>query len=288
MIEKLKRIWFETPQLLALALGLVVIGLAIYDAPGFIAAYIPSFGGAGIRDAAKSMAGVIVSVGLLQLILRSVIWRDAIDVALKRVELKQHIIQAGLDGVLPSDQVPYDEYFNNAKSVTVVNIAARHFFVATKASATRAFLKRGGKLLLIMTDPEADNLLLHYDECFGEPPGTRKTKCQETIRAIADFVENHKEVTENLKIRFTRRRLTYALQQFDDIRTVALYRSEPQNRDAGSIPVLVYRDGNIARSFSDPDLKFLTDKDSRSIELGALRGYAAAPTVPPVLQTKVG
>jgi hypothetical protein len=90
---------------------------------------------------------------------------------------------------------------------------------------------------------------------------------------VAEFVKRSPEVIENLEVRLTGRRLTYALQQFDDIRTVTLYRTEPQTRDPLSIPVLIFREGNIASGFSDPDLDFLKGHDSKVLDASELEAF---------------
>jgi hypothetical protein len=272
MFKGIQHIWLKTPHVLLLSTMLMLIGMAFYAVPRLV---WPGDLSKLWQDATALAAAQVITAGTVGIVLRSITWKEAIDKALERVRLRDSVLRSGLIDVLPAADVDYGELLSDATHVELALISARHFIASTHASRMIDFLRRGGTLDLIVSDPADDILMQHYDRCFGEELGTRKIKTLESLGELARLCKNPEISKATVRIWLTRRRLTYAYHRFDDTYVVTLYKNQPQSRDTTQLPAFVYRGGLLSRAFSTPDLESLR-ADARKVETADLDALITA------------
>lgn len=273
MLKGIQHIWLKTPHVLLLSGMVMLLGIAVYAVPRLLwPDKIPNIW----LDATSLGATQIITAGTVGLVLRSITWKEAIDKALERVTLRDGVVRSGLIDILPAADVNYGELLTGATHVELALISARHFISSTHASRMIAFLRQGGVLDLIMSDPDDESLMQHYDSCFGEQPGTRKTKTLESLNELVHLSKDPELRTATIRVWLTRRRLTYAYHRFDDTHVITLYKNQPQSRDTTRLPAMVYRGGFLADTFSLPDFASLK-ADARKIDMNEMKVASLRP-----------
>lgn len=210
------------------------------------------------RDATTLVATQVIAVATMGVFLRSRIWKEAIDKVLERVNVRDSVLRAGLQSVLPASEVDYGALFESSSNVELALISTRHFLIATHSSKLITFLERGGSLTLVVCDPRDDELMGHYDRCFGETPGTRKKK---TLESLEEVVRLSKRLrASRITVRLTHRRLTYGYHRFDTTAIVTLYLNTPRSKNANQVPAFLFSDGFLMKSFAEPDMDSLREE----------------------------
>lgn len=270
MFDRLRHVWFKTPHVLLLSGALMVMGGLVYGVPRLLC---PNLGKIWLEATALG-AAQIITAGTVGVVLRSVTWKEAIDKALERVSLRDSVVRAGLSELLPAVDVNYSELLAVASHVDLALISARHFIASTHASRMIDFLRRGGTLNLVISDPDDRELMQHYDRCFGEDPGTRRNKTIESLEELSRLCKKPELCKAAVNVWLTRRRLTYAYHRFDDVHVITLYKNAPQSRDTSALPALVFRDGFLYHAFSGPDFDSLK-MDAMQVSISALEATVA-------------
>lgn len=243
--------------ILVVALGFVVLSLLLFLLAGWLD---------GRADPWKTIAGpfrdtasLLLTVGGINFLLRTKIWKDAIDSVSERLHLKEATINSGLTDYWQFDDVPWKRLFDEAKTVTVVAISARPLLVERLAILRDFLSKDGTKLQLILSDFRVDALMSRFDAEFNEPQGTRARKLKE---ALGELLKALKEYDGGkVEICLSESRVPYSAYRFDDRVLFVPYIAEPV-RDSRRIPALMFGEGGMVRKHLEPDLRYLLSKSS--------------------------
>ena len=209
----------------------------------------------------RQTAHLLLTVGGVQFLIRTKIWKDAIDSVSERLQVKQAALDSGLTHYWQYDAVPWSELFENAADVTIVAISARSILVERLATI-RTFLSRPDtKLRLILSNFNDNQLMARFDAEFKESAGTRAKKMREAIGELMKVVGlMTAKAKTRVEIRLSSSRVPYSVYRFDDKILFVPYMMEPV-RDASRIPALLFSDGGVAAKYLIPDLAYLLKSD---------------------------
>lgn len=245
--------------LLIAALAFALVSVLLFWFAAWLARQ-PGFWGS-LSGPLGDTARLILTVGGLQFLLRTKIWKDAIESVGDRIQAKQAALDAGLVHYWTFDAVPWEQLFSSSTEVTVVAISARPLLVQRLATV-REFLSRSHtKLRLVLADFRAADLMARYDAEFNEIPGTRATKLKEALGELLKALDD--ENGEQVEFFLSPSRVPYSAYVFDEQMLFVPYLAEPV-RDARRIPAMLFSDGGIANSYLRPDLKYLLGKNGLS------------------------
>ena len=172
-------------------------------------------------------------------------------------ELARKLQSIGLQEFHWFDEVPWKEYFANAKEVEGFALSAR-FLLEAQIDSLRAFLRRDGvKFVLLVYDPADEEGLQRFDNHFNEPLGQRLTKIQSVLRGV-EALRREKETRATIEVRFVRGPLwfRYTYYKFDNIMLYVPYRLT-RFRGPNHIPVFVFGPGDLCTKYLLPDRRDL-------------------------------
>lgn len=260
-IKELEKFFFGS------GLGIILI-VVIYALAGMFIFWLSSLATGHLGDGsvlAKVLGqtgNLLLTVGGLSVILRTKIWMDAIHSVMDKLTIKEAVLKSGIIDFWPYDQVPWNDLFGQARSITVVAISARPLFV-DRITVIKDFLLKSQehKLTVILPNPEDDELMQIFDKEFGEKVGTRKQKTMESIQELLKVIEKN-SIKERVEVRVSSRRVTYSCYQFDDRFLYVPYLAEP-TRDSSRIPAFLFRAGHIGSLYLGQDVGYL-ERTSKS------------------------
>ncbi len=205
----------------------------------------------------RHTAQLLLTVGGLQFLLRTKIWKDATESMSDRLQAKQATVDSGLVHYWQYDAVPWADLFEGVFEVTIVAISARSILVE-RIATIRAFLARPKtKLRIILSDYNDLELMARFDAEFKEPAGTRAQKLREAIGELMKAIEPMPaETRARVEIRLSPSRAPYSIYRFGGQILFVPYMMEPV-RDASRIPALLFGDGGMAAKYLLPDLNYL-------------------------------
>jgi hypothetical protein len=206
---------------------------------------------------ARETAKLLLTVGALNFLLRTKIWKDAIDSISERLKLKDATLLSGLTECWKFDEVPWKQLFDDADTVTIVAISARPLLVQQLA-LLRDFLSREGTCLqLVLSDFREQALMSRFDAEFNEAPGTRAKKLKEALTELFKALKDHDGA--NVEIFLSTSRVPYSAYRFDGRVLFVPYVAEPV-RDSRRVPALLFGDGRMRNEYLEPDFKYLLGK----------------------------
>lgn len=239
-------------SILVATLVFVIVSLVLF----LFASFLETFGAAWKTSAGifREIAKLLLTVIALNFLLRTKIWKDAIDSISERLKLKDATMLSGLNDCWKFDEVPWAQLFKEAKTVTIVAISARPLLVQ-RLALLRDFLSRDGtRLELVLSDFREDGLMSRFDAEFNEPTGTRAKKSREALEELFKALQDHD--SSKVEIYLSASRVPYSAYRFDERVLFVPYIAEPV-RDARRIPALLFTDGRIRNDFLEPDLRYL-------------------------------
>ncbi|MCC8556757.1 hypothetical protein [Xanthomonas vesicatoria] len=216
----------------------------------------------------REVGSLLLTVGALDFLLRTKIWKEAIDSVSERLHLKESTLISGLTDCWKFDEVPWAKLFGNSKTITIVAISARPLLV-DRLAILRDFLSKDGvRLKLVLSDFREDELMGRFDAEFNEKPGTRSTKLKDALKELLKAL-NKTDLTK-VDICLSKTRVPYSAYKFDDDVLFVPYIAEP-TRDTRRITALLFGEGQVQRAFLAPDFAYLTNNGN--IDHNTLQGH---------------
>lgn len=242
-------------------LGFVVVSLVLFLVAQWLQTLSPEWN--VFAGPLRETGTLLLTVGGVQFLLRTKLWKDAIESIGERLQVRDATVYSGLIDYWKFDAVPWEQLFGEAEEVTIVAISLRSLLVE-RTALVRAFLAREGTTLkLVLADFRAGALMARFDAEFNETPGTRAQKLKEALGELIKVLDGN--VPDKVEILLSPSRVPYSLYRFDERILFVPYIAEPI-RDASRIPALFFGEGSMKSSSLEPDLKHLLKLPKVSFE----------------------
>jgi hypothetical protein len=252
ILEHAKRLWTEQTQLLVLSLVIVSSGLALHIA----SSYLPKTAFLGsLSEALSAIGTTVVSVGLVALVVRSWIWNEAIERTLSRVTIAESVKSSGLARIEFFPDVDWKSLFESSTDISIAAVSARSFLSGVTSTHVKAAIARTNvSVRVILSDPFSETLMDQYDLRFGEAKGSRAEKSKRALREFIELIKDVPEVDSRVTFCFLSSPFGYSYYRFDELRIIAPYLNEQNQRDSAKIPLFFFRDGSVSTRTIDPDI----------------------------------
>ena len=232
----------------------------------FLAANVPALDEGTLRWTAvlTALGGSIMAVGALALVFELSTRRSVMQETLAAASLSDEIRRAGLSGI-HSERKELDRQFaeriGSASNVDLMFISAAGW-METNEVALEAMLRAGGRVRLLIPDPDDTDLLGHLLSRFDYPDLEQlKLDVRRTLQIAQGIARRFPErvVRGRLVSGFAIRRLgvvpTYSLYKVDRFGVIRVH--EVRKPRARVTPVLVFNASGVFDSFAMEDFEYL-------------------------------
>lgn len=213
--------------------------------------------------AIRSLATVIVTIILVQLVTRIYLWKYLETQMLRRMGLPAELGTFGVEKICWYEEIPWKELFDGANDVEIVALTGHSIFLTDRSAFVRSFLrKKSSRLTLLLQDLSDPDLDPGYDKTKSDRV-ERISKVLEAVQELAGQSAAAKRVTIELCSAIYK----YSIFRFD---STVIYTPHPvsQARYAPErLPAIwMTLEGGLAKSLIDCDVKEMR-KHARSVPI---------------------
>ncbi|MFH0822874.1 MAG: hypothetical protein V2B18_08980 [Pseudomonadota bacterium] len=252
------RAWLTGGGLGAAVLILIVllIGVFMLWAASLLTPLTPS-----LVEPIQGIAKLFIVVIVVQILIRTWLWKTAIDTFFERLSIRDAILASGLSQFWWYHQVPWGELFEKSSEISVVAISARSLLQGHTIAEVKSFLSRPDtKFRVVLANPDCSELMAFYAGRFNETSQERAQKIRESVCELRK-IANDTLAVGKVEIRHADQMPSYSCYRFDNTYLFVPYLTKSE-RSPERIPVLCFNDGSFVDHYLGYDLDFLLDKGS--------------------------
>ena len=212
----------------------------------------------------------VLTASIVQLMIRTWLWKEAVDSFFERLEIKKAISSSGMNDFFWYDETPWGNLFADSKQVTIVAITARALLAGAHIGPVKDFLRRKNtEIEVILANLNDQQLMDSLDSKFNSSPGSRFASIRSSLESLHSISQETSSL-DRISVRLTSNLPQYTLYKFDDLWLFVPYLTKPE-RAPERIPVFCFKeDGSVADKFLKFDLGFIKGDGSEEFSFSSL------------------